>query len=827
MSEVKKTANRDDARRVMNKQNAMRLARSGVPVFPSSGKVPLVKCYNKLDTEISAGERAAAVEKAREDGNTSLTVFVGATTNEAVVKRMWRDKNRDAVPSVACGPAKLVVIDADTKFNGPEKIAALFAERGGVPEGVQVITTQSGGRHYIFSDPDNAFTNSAGKLKTEYGCDVRGRGGQFVAPGSVRENGKTYGDTKTLNAFIAAYTAGTIPPLPDYIVELIGASSSAVNDIPATKERDVIQRIEQADIPGWEELCAPLGDYDFEGLKSANAEFAQLYDEPSDDCSANRFKAARHVLREWPTMPVEHLASFFQSWDGAGEFVGGKPRSGEYNARQIAREWFRNASSTGAAFGASVDDEDEVAERDAYITNGGTEAKWDAWKERLETEKAERVARAERNKVKAMAEQSNKLQNDIDDLDRAIEALADDVTLEVEGAADAVKALEEQRYKKARQLEKQDKEAAKLDAGFLWQAEVAQAFTVTDDLIEDVLPASGVVALQGDSNTGKTFLALHMADCVQRGVKFLGRNVIQGGAMLVAGEGRQGMSKRLTALYRERPSEGRGIAVRTDLPNFGAGVQAAAQKLRAMIARYNDQQGHVLRLLVLDNLTRLIGGADMNVTHGVSEMFSALEDIAQEFSLCVVVLHHWNKSGKGAGTFAIRAAVDSVLDLSEEKAGVKRISGDKVRDGAKGEHLKFKLREVVLGKNRWGNDVGSCVVEEYTAMCAVSDEGSTDEEEAPTVKMPDRREDRMEDVLAIFDDEAKRQKADDESLRSARERLELQMREIVTAVNTRRKSAGLEQLGRASVQACVREAVEADLLTICGTKALPFYKLAA
>lgn len=35
---VKLPINQDDARRVQNKHNAMWLARSGIPVFPSSGK---------------------------------------------------------------------------------------------------------------------------------------------------------------------------------------------------------------------------------------------------------------------------------------------------------------------------------------------------------------------------------------------------------------------------------------------------------------------------------------------------------------------------------------------------------------------------------------------------------------------------------------------------------------------------------------------------------------------------------------------------------------------------------------------------------------------
>jgi len=350
-----------NARRAQNKSNAMALARAGIAVFPSNGKIPLIKLYNRLDSEISPDEREAVIARAHEERKGAYTIFVGATTDHGTVKRMWRYPNDDAVPSVACGPAKLVVLDADVKFNGPELIAKLFEEHGGVPEGAPVITTQSGGRHYIFSDPDNTFTNSAGQLKKLYGCDVRGRGGQFVAPGSWREDNKRYGDQAALKAFIESYKAGAIPPLPDYIVELIGKPvADSVDDIAPSVEREIIKRLEQSEIPDWEELCTPLGEYDFDKFQVENAEFKKLYDEPSANRSDNRFSAARRLMTEWSEMTDIHLASFLKSWEGAGEFVDGKPRSGEYNNRQIAREYLKNKGliKPGESFGA-VSDEDE------------------------------------------------------------------------------------------------------------------------------------------------------------------------------------------------------------------------------------------------------------------------------------------------------------------------------------------------------------------------------------------------------------------------------------------------------------------------------------
>ncbi|MEE4417486.1 hypothetical protein, partial [Klebsiella pneumoniae] len=73
--------------------------------------------------------------------------------------------------------------------------------------------------------------------------------------------------------------------------------------------------------------------------------------------------------------------------------------------------------------------------------------------------------------------------------------------------------------------------------------------------------------------------------------------------------------------------------------------------------------------------------------------------------------------------------------------------------------------------------------------------------------------------------EARRQKADDESVTVARQRIELQTKEIVQAVNERRRADGLEPLGRATVQDYIREAVEADRLSVGGTKSKPLYRL--
>jgi Bifunctional DNA primase/polymerase, N-terminal/AAA domain len=358
-------ANDENKRRITNKQNALKYAGIGLYGFLSDGKIPLHPRYNKIDTDLSAEERQFAVaEHVERYGRPPL--YVGATRDLEVIKSLFR-KYPDGVWSLPTGVNKLVVIDADEKDNGPARIRALFEENGGVPTGVVQVPTKSGGVHFYFSDPDGRFTNKAGSLKSDFGCDVRGVGGQVVAPGTRLEDGLGYGDTNHLHFLRMAVAGNALPALPDYIVKKIGAMSFAnQQDIAPTVEREVTKQLEETDWGRHDYDFDPvLCKYDLDALKRDNLEFAALYANPGTDCSTNRFLAAHHLMREWPSMPAPALAIFFSHWEGAGEYTDEKPKIGQYDNRQIAREWIKNQGlskpSKGEAFGPVAEDPDDVA----------------------------------------------------------------------------------------------------------------------------------------------------------------------------------------------------------------------------------------------------------------------------------------------------------------------------------------------------------------------------------------------------------------------------------------------------------------------------------
>lgn len=113
-------------------------------------------------------------------------------------------------------PSGFFVLDIDPD-NGWEGLRRLEADHGPLAPSC-VVKTGSGGRHYYFTLPEDFEpTNRKGGLKEYDGLDVRGTGGQVVAPPSVSGKGP--------------YTwerSGHPEPAPDWLMELSRDRKSVV-----------------------------------------------------------------------------------------------------------------------------------------------------------------------------------------------------------------------------------------------------------------------------------------------------------------------------------------------------------------------------------------------------------------------------------------------------------------------------------------------------------------------------------------------------------------------------------------------------------------------
>jgi hypothetical protein len=119
-----------------------------------------------------------------------------ATTDPGRIERAWQ-----RIPyniGIACGPARIVVIDLDTRKPDAEPPAGYERYRHGtdvftdlchqhgqpVPDDTYTVATGSGGRHLVFEHPDGPpLRNTTGKLG--WLIDTRAHGGYIVAAGSI------------------------------------------------------------------------------------------------------------------------------------------------------------------------------------------------------------------------------------------------------------------------------------------------------------------------------------------------------------------------------------------------------------------------------------------------------------------------------------------------------------------------------------------------------------------------------------------------------------------------------------------------------------------
>lgn len=117
-----------------------------------------------------------------------------ATTNPTTIRQWFEGQFKDCGLGIATGEFRdryLIVIDIDDRqeFSGSDTLNDLEQLHGQLPDTVEVITG-SGGRHIYFLTDQPIRNEASGRLGK--GIDVRGIGGQVLAPPTIHPNGKTY-----------------------------------------------------------------------------------------------------------------------------------------------------------------------------------------------------------------------------------------------------------------------------------------------------------------------------------------------------------------------------------------------------------------------------------------------------------------------------------------------------------------------------------------------------------------------------------------------------------------------------------------------------------
>lgn len=238
-------------------------------------------------------------------------------------------------------------------------------------------------------------------------------------------------------------------------------------------------------------------------------------------------------------------------------------------------------------------------------------------------------------------------------------------------------------------------------------------------LVRGVLPATGLAALYGPSGSGKSFLALDLFAAVAEGRAWYGCRVTSAPVVYVALEGEAGLSVRVQAWEH---FHGRALpdAMRIVIQAFKL---TDAQDVADLATTIVGAGGNGA-VVVLDTLNRAAPSADENSSKDMGMILDAAKVLQAKVGGLVVLVHHTGKDeSRGMrGHSSLFAALDASIEI--ERKGERRAwKIAKAKDGQDGIAFDFKVQEVELGHDEYGDRVTSCV--------AVSAERSQDERKAP------------------------------------------------------------------------------------------------
>jgi hypothetical protein len=231
--------------------------------------------------------------------------------------------------------------------------------------------------------------------------------------------------------------------------------------------------------------------------------------------------------------------------------------------------------------------------------------------------------------------------------------------------------------------------------------------------VKGLWPAVGLVFVGGPSMSGKSFWTLDALARVCRGDPVLGHKSKAAGCLYIAAEGASGVRNRIAGLRSRIGKLDGGFGFIGQAPNLTDPEDVAT--LRDTIMEVQAERlaaGLPLGVVAIDTLSASIPGADENSAKDMSLVLHALQSMAADLGLLVVVIAHTGKDeGRGLrGWSGLLANADGLVMLESPDGSTRAGNIVKVKDGEAGQRFAFSLERVVVGFDEDGDEITTCVI---------------------------------------------------------------------------------------------------------------------
>lgn len=231
-------------------------------------------------------------------------------------------------------------------------------------------------------------------------------------------------------------------------------------------------------------------------------------------------------------------------------------------------------------------------------------------------------------------------------------------------------------------------------------------------LIDGWFDLGTMVVTYGESNAGKSNIALSQCVAVATGQPWCGHKVRQGMVVYVAAEGGRGFRKRIEAYKKRFGLERIPFALvpcPIDLLRPTGDTKALIELVRAAEVAFDQP----CALIVIDTLARALAGGNENAPDDMGALVMHCDRIRLATKATLNIIHHSGKvAAAGArGHSSLRAATDTEIEILREdpKAPRGTVQGKKQRDMDVGAALAWEYEVVALGVTESGEPLASIV----------------------------------------------------------------------------------------------------------------------
>lgn len=226
-----------------------------------------------------------------------------------------------------------------------------------------------------------------------------------------------------------------------------------------------------------------------------------------------------------------------------------------------------------------------------------------------------------------------------------------------------------------------------------------------EPLVEGLLDQGAMTVLYGESNAGKTFVALDINYHIARAMAWGGMDVTGGRVVYIAAEGGLGIRKRAAALRAALGDAGERFLFLIhpiNLLRADADLEPLLGTLRDLMA-----DGEGLAMITVDTLSRAMAGGEENGSTDMGAIVKNMDRLRAATLAHLLVVHHSGKDrAKGArGHSLLRAATDTEIEVADGA-----ITVTKQRDIEARWSSGFRIESRDIGLDRKGRTVASGVL---------------------------------------------------------------------------------------------------------------------